>query len=297
MTTAPEPPVTPLRFLSLEITSRCQLTCRSHCYAEAGPTRGHGSMTGADWHRIIDEAATLGAKTVQLIGGEPTLHPAFTELVEHAVQNGLRVRVYSNLVRIRDRHWQLFEHPQVSLATSVYSDDADEHDAITGRCGSHAATRANVIAAVHRGVRVKVGIVDMGGKQRAAQARAEMQALGVHRVQVDPVRAVGNAAGVAIPSTAALCGRCGNGKAAVLPDGQVSVCEIGRFLTAGSVKSASLASVLAGGRWAQVRAIVPRRASADAVCPPDCSPNDDTACGPETGDDPCGPADDDGDDG
>ncbi|WP_323178858.1 hypothetical protein [Streptomyces sp. NBC_00568] len=43
MTTTAEVP-TMLRFLSLEITARCQLTCLSHCYTQAGPTRGHGSF-------------------------------------------------------------------------------------------------------------------------------------------------------------------------------------------------------------------------------------------------------------
>jgi MoaA/NifB/PqqE/SkfB family radical SAM enzyme len=71
---------TRLRFLSLEITGRCQLTCPSHCYAQAGPTRDHGSMTGDDWHRVLDEAVVLGTTTVEFIGGEPTRHPDFTRL-------------------------------------------------------------------------------------------------------------------------------------------------------------------------------------------------------------------------
>ncbi|MDN3271496.1 radical SAM protein [Streptomyces sp. MA15] len=286
MTMAPEVSAA-LRFLSLEITGRCQLSCPLHCYAQAGPTRGHGSMTGQDWHRVIDEAAVLGVTAVQFIGGEPTLHPDFTNLVEHAVRAGLRVRVYSNLFRVRDKHWQLFQDPRVSVATSYYSDDAGEHDAVTGRAGSHAATRANIVEAVRRRVRVQVGIVDLGGGRRVGRARAEMQALGVEQVRVDRVRAVGNAAGGAVPLVSSLCGRCGDGKAAVLPDGTVAVCEIGRFLTAGSVRGASLASVLAGERWAEVAASVPRRAGA-APCDPDCSPNDGT-CQPSSGG-TCGPS-------
>ncbi|MYY11087.1 radical SAM protein [Streptomyces sp. SID4919] len=286
MTIAPEAP-TALRFLSLEITARCQLAC-THCYAEAGPTRGHGSMTGDDWHRIIDEAADLGTTAVQIIGGEPTLHPAFSGLVEHALRVGMRVRVYSNLIQVRDEHWRLFEHPHVSVAASYYSDNPGEHHTITGgRRDSHAATRANIVEALNRGVRIKVGIIDMGGGQRAQQARAEMQALGVHDVHVDQVRAVGNASGTVMPSTSALCGRCGVGKAAILPDGSVAPCEIGRFLPAGSVRDATLASVLASDRWAQVTASVPHRAGADS-CAPDCQPAASDSCNPAKGN-PCNP--------
>ncbi|MFI1701498.1 radical SAM protein [Streptomyces bobili] len=289
MTIAPEAPTT-LRFLSLEITGRCQLTCPSFCYAESGPTRNHGTMTEDNWNRTIDEAAGLGTEKIQLIGGEPTLHPAFARMLQRAVDAGLRVRVYSNLFRIRDEHWRLFEHPSVSLATTYHSTVAAEHDETTGRAGSHKATRANIVEAVRRGIRLKVAVLDAGDHERAGRARTEIQALGVQHVHVSEVRAVGNAAGSTLPSTSSLCGRCGDQKAAVLADGQLSVCEMGRFLTAGSVKDASLASLLTSERWAEVTASIPRRGGA-ALCPPDCSPNDDSSCGPDNSG-PCSPADD-----
>ncbi|WP_338675858.1 radical SAM protein [Streptomyces sp. SCSIO 30461] len=277
------PSATLLDHLSLEITSRCQLTCPSQCYAEAGPTRDHGSMTADDWHRLIDEAAALGTSTVTFIGGEPTLHPQFALLVEHALRVGLNVRVHSNFYKVRAEHWRLFEDPRVRVATTYHSDTAAEHDAITGRDGSHAATRASIVEAVRRGVRLRVAIVDHGNGQRAQQARAEMEALGV-AATVDKVRAVGRASGGLLPSTSSLCGRCAVGKAAVLPDGRVAPCEIGRFLAMGSVREVPLASVLASPEWAQACASVPARASADP-CGPDCGPSDDSSSGGGS----CGP--------
>ncbi|BBC98612.1 MULTISPECIES: radical SAM protein [Streptomyces] len=88
-----------LRSLSLESTGRCQLSCPSLCYTGSGPTRGHGVMSDDDWLRTIDQAVALGAEEVQLIGGEPTLHPAFTPIAQHALDAGLRVRVYSHAAR------------------------------------------------------------------------------------------------------------------------------------------------------------------------------------------------------
>ncbi|MGW3680716.1 SPASM domain-containing protein [Streptomyces prasinus] len=210
--------------------------------------------------------------------------------MQRAVGADLRVRVYSNLFRIRDEHWRLLMHPNVRLATTYHSTVATEHDEVTGRVGSHKATHANIVEAVRRGIRLKVAVLDGGNHERAERARMELQALGVPEVRVSKVRPVGNAAGAAVPSTSSLCGRCGDKKAAILPDGNVSVCEMGRFLTAGSVKDASLASVLVSARWAEVAASVPRRVGA-ALCPPDCAPNDDSSCGPDNSG-PCGPADD-----
>ncbi|MFF5538500.1 radical SAM/SPASM domain-containing protein [Streptomyces cinerochromogenes] len=282
---APSERAARLRSLSLELTTRCQFTCPGHCYAEAGPTQGHGSMTDDDWRRVIDEAAVLGTDTVQFIGGEPTLHPAFTGLVHHALGHGLRVRVYSNLFRVRAEHWALYARPDVRLATSYYSSDPAEHDRITGRRGSQDSTRANLIEAVRRSIPVRVAVIGSG--ERAEQARAYLLRLGVKDVTVSPVRAVGNAAAPSVvPSTSQLCGRCADGKAVVLPDGRVAVCEIDRFLTGGSVKDGSLAAVLSSPRWRQLAAGIPRSAG---PCPPDCSPNDDS-CGPSSGD-TCDPAD------
>lgn len=129
-------------FLWLEITGRCQLTC-SHCYASSGPSGTHGTMVLADWARVIDQAAHAGCRTVQFIGGEPTLHPALPDLIGRALAAGMAVEVFSNLVHVPAALWEMLTREGVSLACSYYSDDPDEHAAITGRASAHARTRAN----------------------------------------------------------------------------------------------------------------------------------------------------------
>ncbi|MFF3015402.1 SPASM domain-containing protein [Streptomyces sp. NPDC057939] len=93
------------------------------------------------------------------------------------------------------------------------------------------------------------------------------------------MRAVGNAAGTGLPSRSELCGRCGDQRAAVPPDGDMAVCEIGRFLTTGNVQEADLASVLSGPRWAEVSASVPRH-TGPTSCHPDCQPANPDSCDP-----------------
>ncbi|MFJ8213238.1 radical SAM protein [Streptomyces sp. NPDC096033] len=274
-------PAAGVDFLELEITRKCQLTCPSHCYAGAGPLQDHGTMTTADWKNVIREAAAVGVSKVQMIGGEPTLHPDFMELVQYALDEGLLVQVYSNLYQVRANHWPLFEHPRVSLATSYYADTDTGHDQVTARTGSHAKTRANIIEVLRRGIRLQVGIVDVVDGQRVEEARAELQALGVKAINVDRVRGVGNAAKM-LPSTSELCGRCTRGRAAIMPDGQVTPCVLGRFLPAGDVTENGLAAVLNSSKWAEIAATIPQpRMNA---CPPDdssdCDPANTTACDP-----------------
>jgi MoaA/NifB/PqqE/SkfB family radical SAM enzyme len=104
--------VSDVSFIWLEVTGRCQLECQ-HCYAASGPSGTHGSMTSADWRRVIDEAAGLGVGMVQFIGGEPTLHPDLPELLDHALAGGLAVEVFSNLVHVTPSLWERFTRPGV----------------------------------------------------------------------------------------------------------------------------------------------------------------------------------------
>ncbi|MEV0619141.1 radical SAM protein [Nonomuraea sp. NPDC050404] len=268
-------------FLELELTQRCQFQCPSLCYADAGPTKGHGTMTCADWEHLLDTAPAAGITTVQCIGGEPTMHPNFLRLAEHALGTGLKVQVYSNLYRVTTALWELYSHPNVTLATSYYSDVPAQHDKITGREGSHVQTRTNIAEAVKRDIPLKVAIVDLGEEgQRAQEARAEMIALGVPRVgPVDRVRAVGRATGhMRMESNVGeLCGQCGDGRAAISWDGDVRMCVLSRFLpSAGNVRTTPLADILDGAAWLDLLARVHRRRI--------------TACNPGSDSNDCNPA-------
>ncbi|MFF9398474.1 radical SAM protein [Streptomyces sp. NPDC014744] len=205
-------PVSGIRSLELEITGKCQLAC-SHCLSESSPQADQGSMTFEDWRAVICDAAALGIRTIQIIGGEPTVHPRWRDLTEHALSLGRHVEVYSNLYKVREEWWELFTHPAVTLATSYYSDDPAEHDRITGRSGSYVRTRCNIREAVTRGVTVRAGIVDVLPGQRVAEARAELRSMGVSRITVDRARAVGRSLlpGQA-PTLEEMCGRCTRGR-------------------------------------------------------------------------------------
>lgn len=263
----------PIGFLELELTDRCQLTC-GLCCTESGPAKSHGTMSTTDWEKVIDSAPAVGVRKIQLIGGEPTLHPDFTHLLGRVLDNGLEVEVFSNLYNIPGRLWRVFERPRVSLATSYYSDIAAEHDEVTNRRGSHFRTRASIVEALRRGIPIRAGIIQVTEHQRVEQARAELETLGVRRVRVDRMRAVGRAAATRPPSTKELCGRCGDGRASISANGEVRMCLLARFLpSAGNVRSTSLADIFAGGTWQRLVALVPRRRGTMG-CNPDSDGND-----------------------
>ncbi|MFF4603982.1 radical SAM protein [Streptomyces sp. NPDC001339] len=261
-----------LSSLELEITAGCQLTC-THCLSESSPQGTHGTMTPADWKQVINDAATLAIPHLQLIGGEPTLYPHWIELVDLSLSLGLSVEVYSNLFHVRPAWWDVFARDGVTLATSYYSDNPDEHDRITTRTGSYLRTLANITEARRRGIPVRVGIVEVFDGQRVQEARAEIEALGITNVTMDRVRAVGRAGGTAAPGVDALCGRCGRGRAAILPNGDLALCVLSRFMPCGNVREQRLGDLIGSEQWWRTVEQVPA-ASAGGCAP------DDSACQP-----------------
>lgn len=264
-------------FLWLEITGKCQLAC-THCYADSGPDGGHGAMFTADWRGVIDEAAILGVRTVQFIGGEPTLHPDLVELIEHALWSGLGVEVFSNLVHVTPRQWAVFERPGVTLATSYYSDDPAEHRRITGR-PVLARTRANIAEARKRGIPLRAGVIELDDEQRSEQARAELRELGIAEIGGDRLRQIGRGAGGGEDSAEQLCGGCADRVAAIGPDGGVRSCVFTRWgAPLGDVRERGLAGLieeLPSAREALLEQGMPERPARGAGCKPgECFPID-----------------------
>jgi MoaA/NifB/PqqE/SkfB family radical SAM enzyme len=218
----------PLRpqFAWLEITGFCNLNCR-HCYADSSPQGDHGSMTDVDWFRVLDELAGLGVRDVQFNGGEPTLHPSLPAFVRHARSYAMRVEVFSNMTHIKADVWAALRTPGVRLAFSYYSDDASDHDEVTETRGSHARTRANIAKARELGIEMRAGVINDLQGQRGDHAGHELLHLGIRDVRTDGIRPFGRGAQGATPKVERLCGRCGRGKLAVLPDGSCGPTEAG----------------------------------------------------------------------
>ncbi|MFE0186944.1 radical SAM protein [Streptomyces sp. NPDC058989] len=271
----------PLKFAWLEVTGFCNESC-DHCYADSSPQGTHGDMTVPDWKSVIEQLATMGASDVQFIGGEPTLYPQLPELIAHAHRAGLSIEVFSNMTYIRDEMWEAFTQHAVKLATSYYSDNAQDHDAVTNLRGSHRRTRQNIEKALGLGLRLRGGVVSVNANQRVHGAARDLAALGVQHVGGDRTRAFGRASKGAAPTVDDLCGHCALGQCAIGPDGSVWPCVLGRFITLGNVHDSPLAEIWNGNRTAEARSEIAAAHDlkpAESCTPPQFLPS----CGP------CGP--------
>lgn len=236
-----------LSFLWLEITAKCNLLC-SHCYAESGPELElYGNMTYGDWTCVIDEAAELGCRSVQFIGGEPTMHPRLDDLVDHANHRGFEfIEVYTNATRLGKELLGCFQRSGVHVATSFYSEDPVVHEQVTRGEGSWERTVRGIETVLAAGLPIRVGVIETernaGHGPRAIEF---LKALGVRNVRIDGERGVGRGKRDHVVGEGEryeeLCGQCWKGRLCVTSRGEVFPCVFSRATRLGDVKSGLLA--------------------------------------------------------
>lgn len=225
-----------LSFLWLEITSKCNLEC-VHCYADSGPHSPLlGQMSTDAWIGVLAEAAALGCREVQFIGGEPTLHPDLDRMISFAAANGYTlIEVFTNATRL-DAHLlsTLLEH-RVHVAVSFYSDNPDIHDSITKSPGSFRHTVANLRRMISAGVPIRAGIIQMSeNTDHISGARMLLESLGLRDIKVDRRRDVGRGMTKLVGDPmATLCGECWKGKLCVTSSGRMFPCVFSRFTNVG----------------------------------------------------------------
>jgi hypothetical protein len=201
-------------------------------------------MERDDWLRVIAEAAQARIPKIQFIGGEPTLHPDLALFIQQALNAGLKVEVYSNLVRVSDKLWAAFCQPGVELATSFYTDDPVQHARITRGGPTWHHTLRNIEHALALGLPLRVGMVRVLDDQRLEEGRTLLADRGVRKIGVDSMRILGRPDTAAKPDVKQLCGNCALSTAAVLPTGEVTPCPLGRWMRGKDVREVGLTAAL-----------------------------------------------------
>lgn len=101
----------------LEITRRCNLRC-PHCFVEGGTARGSELPTDHILG-LLEEWARMGVFSVVITGGEPTLHPDFLTIVEHAHRLGFTISIASNGMALTEKVASKLPRDDVIISVSI----------------------------------------------------------------------------------------------------------------------------------------------------------------------------------
>jgi radical SAM protein with 4Fe4S-binding SPASM domain len=119
------------------LTRRCNLRCL-HCYSSSTSSDYPGELSLEECQAVIDDLAQFKIPALLLSGGEPTLHPHFIDLVDHAAQQGLKLTLSTNGTTLTPS--TVLRLKEIGLAYIGISLDGmgPSHDFFRGRQGAFA---------------------------------------------------------------------------------------------------------------------------------------------------------------
>ena len=135
MIKSPDSPVPSLRYLLLNITNRCNLSCR-HCYL-GDP--GKKDINAGILEKAVSQFDEMGGLKLMISGGEPLLHPAFQELMEMLNLYELRIVVLSNGTLIEEKTADKLSAYVDEVQVSI--DGIHSHDLLRGKGSFEKAMR------------------------------------------------------------------------------------------------------------------------------------------------------------
>jgi radical SAM protein with 4Fe4S-binding SPASM domain len=151
-----ETSVHPLRYLFLEITSRCNLACL-HCGSDCGSDPAPDELSTAEWISLIEKLPQSFPDPrpfVVLTGGEPLCHPALPRLLEAIRGAGLRCGLVTNGWLLDEARVEALLERGVESVTVSLDGPADSHDWLRGRAGSFERALRGVRLLARSGIRV-----------------------------------------------------------------------------------------------------------------------------------------------
>lgn len=166
--------------LSIEVTNACNRDC-IHCFRDKLEPRQHLPLDL--FKQILRQAHQCGIRHISLTGGEPTLHPAWSDLLFALAERGLKFSILTNGYQFKQRTLPMVLKPTVrrhlnSICFSLDGASANSHDALRGEGSFHEVTEAaNLCRLSNIPFKIKT-VVTNGNKKELAEIALLGSALG-----------------------------------------------------------------------------------------------------------------------
>lgn len=138
--------INPFKHLSFVITNLCNLSCR-YCYKEDNKEREILNKNSIfNFINLIEKNYPKSISSVQLIGGEPFLHPNILEILDFLIGKNYEVRISTNgtLDILRDARFKAYlDNENIELRISLDSHNENIHDNFRGK-GSFKSVLSNI---------------------------------------------------------------------------------------------------------------------------------------------------------
>lgn len=136
------------------MTKRCNLRC-IHCYARAEFEDYRGNELSTDeGKRLIDDLAYFGVPVILFSGGEPLLRKDLPELIDYAVEKGLRAVISTNGTLITEKLAYVFSEKKLSYIGVSLDGVGVTNDVFRGKEGAFRLALQGIRNAKKAGIKV-----------------------------------------------------------------------------------------------------------------------------------------------
>lgn len=143
-----------LTSLHIEIISKCNERC-VHCYI---PHDKKIDIMNPDmFYDILEQSKKMRLLHITISGGEPMAHNNFVDFLKKCNEYNFSVNILSNLTLLnQDIVEEMKRNPLLCVQTSLYSIDANTHDAITQKKGSCEKTKSAILELIANGIPLQI---------------------------------------------------------------------------------------------------------------------------------------------
>lgn len=178
--------------ISIEILQRCPNRC-IYCSSHSNPQATH-IIPFEIIKNVIDDAKSLGCKTVCLSGGEPFLHPQILDIISYIAKQQLICYVYTSGIYMKDEVYSSLPNEYIEairgmvdkVIFNVEADSSALYDQIMGTdVGGFDVMKKSINDCVSSGLVVETHVVPMQVNFKHLKSIFEMcYQLGVSKVSI-----------------------------------------------------------------------------------------------------------------
>ena len=178
--------------ISIEILQRCPNRC-IYCSSHSNPQATH-IFSFEIIKNVIDDAKSLGCKTVCLSGGEPFLHPQILDIISYIAKQQLTCYVYTSGIYKKDEVYSSLPNEYIEairgmadkVIFNVEADSSTLYDQIMGTdVGGFDMMKKSISDCVSSGLVVETHVVPMQVNFKHLKSIFEMcYQLGVSKVSI-----------------------------------------------------------------------------------------------------------------
>ncbi len=180
-----------LDIVEVEITLQCNFRC-IHCYCNAGG-RNKEELSFEEIKNLIIQAKEIGIENLDLVGGEPFMHPKILDIISFAQNIGQKVLINTNGSLITEDLAKYLKKiaPNLIIGVSLEGPDSETNDFVRGKGNFEKAIRGIEIL-VKNGFSVSIlNIINKRNWKKFKEIIILAKNIGVRNIYVDRFIPVG----------------------------------------------------------------------------------------------------------